>query len=168
MSLALADFRGPVIYLDAVLLISFLDSGSPWHTSSRDLFYRSLDEASPVHLVTASLTVDEVAFVLLQDLVSQEPHRITRNRSHYLRSHPEVVRALMPSVDAGIERVLQVVSLEPVLPEDVATMRQEMLAIGLLPRDALHLAVMRRLGIPAIASDDNDFDRHPDITLYKP
>jgi predicted nucleic acid-binding protein len=29
----------------------------------------------------------------------------------------------------------------------------------LLPRDALHLAVMQRLGLNIIASDDADFDR---------
>ena len=47
-------------------------------------------------------------------------------------------------------------------------MRREMAATGTLPRDAIHLAVMRRLGITAIASDDEGFDRYSDITLFKP
>jgi predicted nucleic acid-binding protein len=47
-------------------------------------------------------------------------------------------------------------------------MRREMMATGALPRDAIHLAVMRRLGVRAIASDDDGFDRYPDITLFKP
>jgi predicted nucleic acid-binding protein len=47
-------------------------------------------------------------------------------------------------------------------------MRREMVATGTLPRDAIHLAVMRRLGITAIASDDDGFDRYTDITLFKP
>jgi len=32
-------------------------------------------------------------------------------------------------------------------------------AFGLLPRDALHIAVMQRLGLSEIATDDADFDR---------
>jgi hypothetical protein len=30
---------------------------------------------------------------------------------------------------------------------------------GLLPRDALHMAIMQRLGLSEIATDDADFDR---------
>lgn len=39
---------------------------------------------------------------------------------------------------------------------------------GLLPRDAIHVAVARRLGITAIVSDDDVFDQIPGIRLYKP
>ncbi len=42
---------------------------------------------------------------------------------------------------------------------------------GLLPRDALHVAVMERLGVGIIASDDTDFDRVPLISrawLFNP
>ena len=74
----------------------------------------------------------------------------------------------MATVDYWVQNWISVVSLEPVLPEDITAMRQVMLATGLLPRDAIHLSVMRRLGITAIASDDDDFDRYPDIALYKP
>jgi len=34
-------------------------------------------------------------------------------------------------------------------------------AFGLLPRDALHIAVIQRLGLSEIATDDADFDRVP-------
>jgi predicted nucleic acid-binding protein len=34
---------------------------------------------------------------------------------------------------------------------------------ALLPRDALHIAVLQRLGIATIASDDTDFDRVVEI-----
>jgi predicted nucleic acid-binding protein len=47
-------------------------------------------------------------------------------------------------------------------------MCREMIASGTLPRDAIHLAVMRRIGITAIASDDDGFDRYSDIILFKP
>jgi predicted nucleic acid-binding protein len=74
----------------------------------------------------------------------------------------------MTSVDYWVQNWLGVVSLEPVLPEDITAMRQAIMATGLLPRDAIHLSVMRRLGITAIASDDDDFGRMKDLTLFKP
>jgi len=45
-----------------------------------------------------------------------------------------------------------------------------MSATGILPRDAIHLVVMKRLGLTAIASDDEGFDRYQDqgVTLFLP
>lgn len=37
---------------------------------------------------------------------------------------------------------------------------------GLLPRDALHVTIMQRLGLTAIASDDTDFDRVATLTCH--
>jgi predicted nucleic acid-binding protein len=39
---------------------------------------------------------------------------------------------------------------------------------GLLPRDAIHLSVMKRCGLTAIASDDEGFDHCQGITLFQP
>jgi len=39
---------------------------------------------------------------------------------------------------------------------------------GLLPRDAIHASVMRRLGITAIASDGDDCERCAGFALYTP
>lgn len=168
MAQPLAAFHGDALYLDAVILTAFLEAASPWHAASQQLFYRAVDPTQPIRLVTATLTIDETVFILLEGLLTQTPYRVMRSRSQYLGSHPEIVRTLMTAVDGGIQRVLTVVSLEPVLAEDITAMRQEMAATGRLPRDAIHLSVMRRLGITAIASDDDDFDGYPDISLFKP
>jgi predicted nucleic acid-binding protein len=114
------------------------------------------------------LTIDETVFVLLQELLQRPPYQITRSRSQYLQNHPEIVQQLMIGVDPLVQDVERMISLEPVLSTDIKAMRQEMVARGTLPRDAIHLAVMRRLGITAITSDDDGFDRYPDITLFKP
>jgi predicted nucleic acid-binding protein len=168
MAQPLAAFQGTVLYLDAMILAAFLDTVLPWHTACRHLFYRAIDPAGPIRLVTATLTIDEAVFVLLQELLLRPPYNIARSRSQYLRAHPGIVRDLMASVDQGVHGLLEVLSLEPVLPEDIAAMRREMLASGILPRDAIHLSVMRRLGISAIASDDDGFDGYSDISLFKP
>lgn len=168
MAQPLIAFRGSALYLDTVILVGFMDTESPWHTACRQLLYHAIDPTHPIRLVTATLTIDETVFVLLEELVQRPPYGVTRSRSQYLRAHPEVVRALMTAVDSWVQNWLSVVFLEPVLPEDITAMRQAIMVTGLLPRDAIHLSVMRRLGITAIASDDDDFDRCTDITLFKP
>jgi predicted nucleic acid-binding protein len=50
----------------------------------------------------------------------------------------------------------------------VDTNVREMRTSGILPRDAIHLAVMKRRGLAAIASDDEGFDNRQDITLVQP
>ena len=42
---------------------------------------------------------------------------------------------------------------------DFNAMLNNIEAFSLLPRDALHVAIIRRLGLTAVASDDTDFDR---------
>jgi len=51
------------------------------------------------------------------------------------------------------------VYLVGVEPGDLDGMLSNITTFSLLPRDALHLAVLWRLGIGAVASDDRDFDR---------
>ena len=42
---------------------------------------------------------------------------------------------------------------------DFSRMLENIQAFSLLPRDALHVAIVQRLGLNGIASDDTDFDR---------
>jgi predicted nucleic acid-binding protein len=168
MAQPFSAFQGDILYLDALILVGVMDAASPWFEACDRLIDRALNTEPAVRLVTATLAIDEAVFVLLQQLVQRPPHEIGRNRGQYLRAHPETVREIMASVDPWIGQIAQFVHLEPVLPQDIEAMREEMRRSGRLPRDAIHLAVMRRLGIPAIASDDDDFDGYPNITLYKP
>ncbi|MGH7966441.1 MAG: type II toxin-antitoxin system VapC family toxin [Candidatus Binatia bacterium] len=121
-----------------------------------------------MRLVTAALTLDEVVFVLLQEMVARSPYGIARSRSQYLHDHPEVVRALMVQLDPLVDALFDLVTWEPVITADIRQMRQEMRTSGILPRDAIHLAVMKRLGLTAVASDDEGFDKYSGITLFKP
>ncbi|HEU5317971.1 MAG TPA: type II toxin-antitoxin system VapC family toxin [Chloroflexota bacterium] len=164
----LSSFDGTSIYLDAMVVAAYFRPESPWHEPSRQLIQRAVDSTRPVRLVTATLTIDEVVFVLLQELLLDPPFAITHSRSQYLATHPETVRRLSASIDPPLQAVVDVLSIEPVLPEDITEMRREMLATGTLPRDAIHLAVMRRLGLTAIATADEGFERCGGISAYRP
>jgi predicted nucleic acid-binding protein len=168
MSSPLLSFSGAAIYVDAMVLAAYLRPESPWYSASVRFIQRAVDPARPITLVTAALTVDEVIFVLLQEMLLDPPFTVTRSRSQYLSGHPQIVRQLMAAIDGPLQTVLDVIAIEPVLPADIGAMRQEMLASGTLPRDAIHVAVMRRLGLSAVATDDEGFERCAGITVYKP
>lgn len=80
------------------------------------------------------------------------------------------MKTLREQLAPVIDSLLDLVLFEPVFLSDIRQMRQEMQATGILPRDAIHLAVMKRLGLTAIASDDEGFDRHQNqgVTLFLP
>ena len=74
----------------------------------------------------------------------------------------------MTQLDPLIEALCDLVTFEPVIATDIRQMHQEMRVSGRLPRDAIHLAVTKRLGLTAIASDDDGFDNCEGISLFKP
>ena len=73
---------------------------------------------------------------------------------------PAIARALRQLV------LLPHVHLVGVDPTDFPRMLENIENHRLLPRDALHIAVMQRLNITALASDDTDFDRVSTITQH--
>src|SRR5206468_1457353 len=118
--------------------------------------------------ITATLTMDEVTFALMQEFVAREPFGVGRDRARFLDGHPDTVRQLNEVISPRLASIRDIVSLEPVFDTDIQAMLRNIGAYGLLPRDAIHVAVAQRLGIEAIVSDDDAFDRVPGITLYKP
>jgi predicted nucleic acid-binding protein len=161
-------FAGSIAYVDAVTLIAYLDADHPFHASCRAFMARVLDPNQPIELVTASLTQDEVTFVLLQELLARPPYEVTRDRARYLDGHPEVVRALTRLIAGPVVALGNLLRVEAVTAEDTTHMLQVMASHGLLPRDAIHYAVARRLGISAIVSDDDRFDGLSGLRLYQP
>src|SRR4029450_222511 len=168
MAYRLADFQGDAIYLDTNVLVGLVDAHSVSHPACVPFFQRAVEPAQPIQLVTATLTLDEVIFTLLQEMIVRAPYHVPRNRSQYLHDHPDVVQVLMTQIDPLVEALGDLVILESVTAADIYEMRQEMRSSGTLPRDSIHLAVMKRLGITGIASEDEGFDNRPSIDLFMP
>jgi predicted nucleic acid-binding protein len=120
-----------------------------------------------VELLTSTLTIDEVSFVALKAKL-EEKYGVTRNQVLYLKRNPEVVKALVSDVNRIVENVLSLTTLVEVGAPDIQQMRLYMEEFGLLPRDAIHLAVAHKLGLTCMASSDSDFDRVLWLTRYAP
>lgn len=86
----------------------------------------------------------------------------------YLGKHPEIITRLVEYPQA-LDR-LSVVPMN-VLSIDEQLLREASgLAVlhGLLTNDALIVALMHRHGLIYLVTNDDDFDRVPDITIWKP
>jgi predicted nucleic acid-binding protein len=161
----LDEFVEGRIYVEAnIFLFTALADARHGPSALRFLERSSSDE---IELLTSTLTMDEVSFVALKAKL-EEKYGVTRNQVLYLKRNPEVVKALASDVNQIVENVLGLITLVEVNAPDVQKMQLYVREFGLLPRDAIHLAVAHRLGLTCIASSDSDFDRVAWLTRYAP
>ncbi len=161
----LEAFSGPEIYVDTSLFLFVALADPTYGPSSSEFLSRAFD--GQFSLVTCSLALDEFLFSALIERLQQEKS-VSRRRAQFLRDHPNVVAALARSTVPLMEGVMKSARVEPVLAEDAVEMGRLVAAHGLLPRDAIHVAVMKRAGLTAIATDDTDFTRVPGLEVYMP
>jgi predicted nucleic acid-binding protein len=85
-----------------------------------------------------------------------------------LQRHPEAVRSLVFARAAArqfAQLPLQLLPLDAQSFVDAMDVSQQH---GLLTNDALIVALMERHGVMHLATNDDDFDRVPGITVWKP
>lgn len=122
-------------------------------------------------LITASASLQVLSDAIHKAMTSEAARRVGRDRAGivgYLKRHPELITQLVEWPQA-IER-LSTVPIE-VLPADTGLLREATKVahtFGLLTTDATIVALMKRHGITDLASNDDDFDRVPGITVWKP
>ena len=157
---------GVVCYLDATIFYYHLVDAPALSDDCSDLLTRI--ERGRVHGVTSSVAIAEATHkVILAEVVQR--HGVNhRGLIARLKRHPELLDGL-----TNHYRVTATVrSLH--LPVEAITL--DLLARGadlssqkrLLTNDALTLAVMEKLGVTILATNDDDFDAVEGITVYKP
>jgi len=152
------------IYVDVNVFYMYLRSDPDHVGSIRSL----LDHMArgEVAVYTAVLTMDELFYRLLLASVKDA---YQRSPLDVVRENPEeAIQACSPRIDAALRKLVRLphLTLASVLEADFPRMLGNISAYGLLPRDALHLAVMQRLEVDEIATDDVDFDRVPGLERH--
>ena len=160
----LDEVLGGLVYVDTNVLYMYLRS-DPSHLPVIRAFLSRVVRGEVKACVGAPV-VDELFYRLL--LARLKDHT-GRNANDVLREDP--VRAVSehgPLVTRVIRQVLHLpnVSVHGVEEADAYHMLDSIVEFSLLPRDALHLVIMRRLGITDVASDDADFDRVPGLNRH--
>jgi len=160
----LEDFRGERVYIESNILIYNALAHPEYGDSCRRFLERGLRKE--FEILTSGLTIDEIAFIAFKTKVEEEHPR--ENVVRFLKNNPDVVKSLSAEVNMIIDNVLTIATIVDVTKLDIGYMQRFMEEFGLLPRDAIHLAVTHNLGISSFASNDSDFERVDWLKPYKP
>jgi predicted nucleic acid-binding protein len=163
VSQLLRDFAGGNIYLDTMLPYALLRGID----EQVRLFFERI-EAGEIQAYTSVLTFDELAYRLILALVGE---RYGGSPLEVLREQEvTVLREIVPPVRMALEELSRLPNFHvvEVAVDDLFVMTESMERYQLRPRDALHYAVMVRLGCLHVASTDRHFDRIPHLTRYVP
>lgn len=149
------------VYLDTMILYNNLRMSN---TDVAGLFQRIEDGV--LQAFTASLTFDELAYRLLLGLIRDKYSKSPLDRLRQAQT------AMIDEFYALIEPQLSTLqhfpnfTIVPVTTVDLSAMHRNVRQFHLLPRDALHLSVMQRVGCTNLISEDSDFDEVNDIRRF--
>lgn len=168
MAKSLKDFAGEeAIYLDANI---FLHHAFGTKLGAADFLQRL--ESSSLKVTTSILALEEVTFKLIVQSCSNElPRPTILDVRRLMENAGRRKKILQPVLDyLGYFEKLTALGLKvlDVSPGDREPAREFIWKYGLLPADALHLAVMRRKKIRNLATADDDFGAVREITVWKP
>lgn len=157
-------FKEGRAYADANLLYMFLRH----QEQHQDIVNRFMSQVIEgyVELYVSPLALDEALYRLLlahvKEIYGEHPLTILR------RDSIEPLQRVSDKICQVLRQVLQLphVQMVNITSEDSWRMLDNTEQYILMPRDALHLAVMQRLALHDIISDDADFDRVPDLQRH--
>ncbi len=115
---------------------------------------------------TSALTFDELAYrALLANIRDAYPGSPL---DHLRRDEAKLIAEFYPSIAPVLQRwhTFPNLVIVDVTASDILAMHRNMVAYRLRPRDALHLATMRRAGCLQIVSHDGGFDEVPEISRF--
>lgn len=122
-------------------------------------------------LISLSVSAQTLCDVLHKVMTSEVAEITGRNRAGivgYLKKHPNIIKQLVkyPQTVSRLDIVpMRVLSVDQSLVDSVPQIAQ---THSLLTNDAMIVALMRRNGLTHLVTNDDDFDRVPGITVWKP
>lgn len=161
MSQPLSNFRGDSIYLDTMVFYAVLRA---CHRSAHVLLKQI--EAGVYHAYTIALTFDELAYRMLLALIRDKYGKSPQD--HLRQNQGRVIAEFYPQIERLLHQLLLLPNLTvlDVTSADLIAMHRNYLTYHLLPRDALHLAAMQKVGCINLVSLDSDFEQIPGIQRY--
>jgi len=153
----LGDVSRGSIYVDTNILYMYLRV-DPIHLSTIKVFLSRIVRGEIEAFVSIPV-LDELFYRLLLARVKETTGRnpldvLRENQAEAISAHSDVI-------DSSLRKLtlLPHINLVGVETTDFDRMLENIRTFFLLPRDALHVAIVQRLGLNGVASDDIDFDR---------
>ena len=160
----LDDLAVGAVYVDTNIWYMYLRADSAHQRMLTTFFGRVVRGA--IEAFAGILVLDELFYRLL---LARVKDATSRNPLDVLRADlPGAIATYGDAIDTVLRQLMALphVHLTGVETRDFSGMLDNIRAYGLLPRDALHVTIMQRLGLTAIASDDTDFDRVATFTRH--
>jgi predicted nucleic acid-binding protein len=164
MIASLDAFAGTHIYVDTMLLYTLLRAEERVRPVIQRFFSRI--ESGEILAYTSVLSFDELAYRLILALVRD---KYAGSPLDHLRSREtEILKEMAPAVIPKLQalRAFPNLLVTEITPQDTDGMLQNMLDYPLKPRDALHLATMKRLCCFDLASNDHRFDEIVEVRRF--
>src|SRR5215471_3825913 len=160
----LDEFTSGAIYIDTNVWYMYLRADSA-HQHILTTFLERVVRGA-IEAFVSILALDELFYRLLlarvKDATDRNPLEVLRtDLAGAIATHSDLI-------DAALRKLMSLPHVHLVSAEtaDFSGMLNSIRVYGLLPRDALHVTIMQRLGLRAIASDDTDFDRVATLTRH--
>ena len=166
MAEPLADLpKGKSVFLDANIFHFYLRGpGDPQKACMRLL---ERIERKEVDGYTSTLVLDELIYKILLKKIEEKQKK---NPLTVLRKTPGEIGVASPEIRKAVDIVLGIEGLMvlPVERHHAEEAIEFMRRYSLLPRDAIHLSVMRAMDFRDLGSADGDFDRVDDLQRWSP
>jgi len=121
--------------------------------------------------IQAFTSVIVVAEVIHRVMISEAVGKLNlppRKAVGHLKAHPNLVMDLSKHLAVPSKVYQMGISIEPVTRVDLHTSRLVRKNYGLMTNDSLIVAVMQRLKLVHLVTNDDDFKRVNGITIWKP
>jgi predicted nucleic acid-binding protein len=124
--------------------------------------------AGEVEIVTSVQVLADVVHKTMTSEAAQFAKRDRASMIGYLKKHPEILLQCTkwPKALEELKSIpMRILEADFLLLDEAAKVSQ---AFGLLTNDSMIIASMQRHGVTHLATNDDDFDRVPGITVWKP
>lgn len=157
---------GVVCYIDATIFYYHLVGTPPLSDDCSDLLKRA--ETGRIAAVTSPVAIAEATHkVMLAEIV--ERHGLDhKGLIARIKRHPELLDGLTNHKRVATTVRALNLQVEPITLDLLASGADLSVRWRLLTNDGLALALMEKLGVTNLATNDDDFDSVAGITVFKP
>jgi predicted nucleic acid-binding protein len=155
--------EGISIFVDTNVLIYHLPEDEIYGVSCRN-FLRRVEEKS-VTGFTSPTVISETLFLYLRFWVIANKKIAPKKVLDYIKRHRGVTKEVDFPKPQTLFTIFKILSINNAVLRTSYDMTER---YNLLPNDAINTALIRRYGLPAIATRDDDFDDIDGIVVFKP
>lgn len=157
------------IYIDSnIFLYAILKN--PTYLHSCRTFLTNVENGN-VKAIISPFVLDEVAYkIIVENLKTRLGLKSTSKVLQKLSNEPILIEQVKAELTAFIFIIMNYKGLKtPPIPSSIGTnFIKHIMEYNLLPRDAMHMAVISHYKIKHIATNDSHFDTIPGLKVWKP